>query len=103
MSIKIHVKGKGGDLQSQIMIATTLAMKSPYPERKVVKTDAELRIFHGQIAKARNSTRYCPRGMVMKRGNRPEESEPKGICRRSRSQYYLFCIEFELKDTIGGS
>jgi hypothetical protein len=47
------------------MMATTLAMKRPYPERKVVKTEAELRIFQGQIAKARNSTRYCPRGMVI--------------------------------------
>jgi hypothetical protein len=27
------------------MMATTLAMNKPYPERKVVKTEAELRIF----------------------------------------------------------
>lgn len=66
-------------LQSQIIIATTLAMKMPYPERKVVKTLAEARIFHGQMAKARNSTTNCPRGMVKKRGNNRVLSEPNGI------------------------
>jgi hypothetical protein len=54
-------------------------MKIPYPERKVVNTEAELRIFHGQIANAKNSTMYCPRGMVIKRGNNILLSEPKGI------------------------
>lgn len=67
------------NLQSQTMMATTLAMKSPYPERNVVNTVAELRIFHGQIAKARNSTINCPRGMVMYRGSNMLASEPKGI------------------------
>lgn len=67
------------DLQSQIIIATTLAIKRPYPERKVVKTEADARIFHGQIANARNSTRNCPRGMVKYRGNSNVLSDPKGI------------------------
>jgi len=31
------------------MIATTEAMKRPYPARKVVKTEAEARIFHGTV------------------------------------------------------
>jgi len=61
------------------MIATTLAMKSPYPERNVVKTEAEARIFQGQIAKARNSTMYCPRGMVIYFGNSILLSAPNGI------------------------
>ncbi len=44
--------------QSAIMTATTLAMNRPYPARNVVNTLAEARIFQGQMAKARNSTRY---------------------------------------------
>ena len=66
-------------LQSQIIIATTLAIKRPYPERKVVKTEADARIFHGQIAKARNSTRNCPLGIVKYRGSNMLLSDPKGI------------------------
>ena len=54
-------------------------MKSPYPDRNVVKTDAEARIFQGQIAKARNSTINCPRGILMYRGNNMLLSDPKGI------------------------
>jgi hypothetical protein len=61
------------------MIATTLAMNSPYPERKVVNTDAELRIFQGQIANARNSTKYCPLGIVIYRGTSKLLSDPNGI------------------------
>lgn len=60
-------------------MATTLAMNTPYPERNVVKTEAELRIFHGQMANARNSTMYWPRGIVMYLGNSILLSEPKGI------------------------
>jgi len=60
-------------------MATTLAMKRPYPERKVVKTEADDRIFHGQMANARNSTMYCPRGMVIYLGNSMLLSEPNGI------------------------
>ena len=67
------------NVQSQIMIATTLAINRPYPERKVVKTEADERIFQGQIAKAKNSTMYCPRGMVIYRGNSMLESDPNGI------------------------
>jgi hypothetical protein len=61
------------------MMATTLAMKRPYPERKVVKTEAELRIFHGHIANAKNSTMYCPRGIVRYLGSSILLSEPNGI------------------------
>ena len=61
------------------MTATTLAMKRPYPARNVVKTAAEARIFQGQMAKAKNSTRYCPRGMVRYLGNRSVTSLPNGI------------------------
>jgi hypothetical protein len=61
------------------MIATTLAINSPYPERNVVKTEAEERIFQGQMAKAKNSTMYCPRGIVMYRGRSMLLSDPNGI------------------------
>lgn len=54
-------------------------MKRPYPERKVVKTEADARIFHGQIANARNSTRNCPRGIVKYLGSSRVLSDPKGI------------------------
>ena len=54
-------------------------MKSPYPERKVVNTEAEARIFQGQIANARNSTIYCPRGIVIYLGSNMLESDPNGI------------------------
>jgi hypothetical protein len=69
----------GVNSQSQIIIATTLAINRPYPDRKVVKTEAEDRIFHGQMANARNSTIYCPLGIVMYRGNNMLLSEPNGI------------------------
>jgi hypothetical protein len=61
------------------MIATTEAMKRPYPDKKVVNTAALAMIFQGQIAKARNSTRSWPRGMVIYLGKSIEQSEPKGI------------------------
>jgi hypothetical protein len=54
-------------------------MKRPYPERNVVNTDAEAKIFQGQIAKARNSTMYWPRGIFIYFGNSILLSEPKGI------------------------
>jgi hypothetical protein len=54
-------------------------MKSPYPDRKVVKTEAEDRIFQGQMANARNSTIYCPRGIVIYLGNSMLLSDPNGI------------------------
>jgi hypothetical protein len=61
------------------MIATTDAMNRPYPARKVVNTEADARIFHGQIAKPSSSTRNWPRGMVRYLGKSSVESEPKGI------------------------
>lgn len=61
------------------MMATTLAMKSPYPDKNVVKTDAEARIFHGQIANAKNSTMNCPRGMLIYLGRSMLLSDPNGI------------------------
>lgn len=60
-------------------MATTEAMNNPYPARKVVKTVAEARIFHGHMANARHSTKNCPRGIVMYLGNNIVESDPKGI------------------------
>ena len=44
-----------------------------------MKTEAEDRIFQGQIANARNSTMYCQRGIVMYLGNNMLLSEPNGI------------------------
>lgn len=60
-------------------MAATLAMKIPYPDKNVVKTLALAKIFHGQIANARNSTMYWPRGILMYLGNSSELSAPKGI------------------------
>lgn len=54
-------------------------MNRPYPDRKVSKTPADAWIFHGQMAKARNSTTNCPRGIVKYFGKRSVESLPKGI------------------------
>lgn len=44
-----------------------------------MNTEAELRIFQGQIANARNSTMYCPQGMVRYHGNNMVLSDPNGI------------------------
>ena len=61
------------------MIATTDAMKSPYPAKKVVNTAADDKIFQGQIANPRHSTRNCPRGIVRYLGHNIVESDPNGI------------------------
>lgn len=61
------------------IIATTEAMNSPYPLKKVVKVDALVKIFHGQIAKARHSTNSWPRGIVRYLGKSMVLSEPNGI------------------------
>jgi hypothetical protein len=54
-------------------------MKSPYPDRKVVNTEAEARIFQGQMANAKTSTIYCPRGIFTYRGSSILQSAPNGI------------------------
>jgi len=37
------------------LTATAEARNKPYPAKNVVKTEAEARIFHGQIAKPRQA------------------------------------------------
>ena len=44
-----------------------------------MNTLADARIFQGQIAKARNSTRNWPRGIVKNLGKRSVTSDPNGI------------------------
>ena len=44
-----------------------------------MKTDALVKIFHGQMANARHSTMNWPLGIVMYLGNSIVESEPNGI------------------------
>lgn len=56
-----------------------MAREHLQPDKKVVKTDAEVKIFQGQIAKPSSCTRNCPLGMVMYFGKSIVLSEPKGI------------------------
>lgn len=60
-------------------MATPLDVKMPYPDRNLVKTDADARIFQRQIANERNSTRNWARGIVRYRGSSMLPSEPNGI------------------------
>lgn len=44
-----------------------------------MKVVALAKIFHGQMANPRHSTRNCPLGMVRYLGNSIDASEPNGI------------------------
>lgn len=71
--------GEGYDIHSHTMMATTAPMNKAYPDKKSSNFVADRRISHGTTAHARICTMYCPRRMLMNRGNSMEESAPKEI------------------------